>query len=293
MTRITPFHALVAGAAALIAATAGAHPQAKSQERADRERALAGPAVEEQAGAPEGQRPPERRRFQGRGEQGQSDYRFFFQAVRALGSPEAPEDVRLTDDQRGQIREIFGEFHQAIRAYRQEHLGDVGDRREPAHPRRQRVERTERDAPPVADDGEKPRRAERPRRERDVAGTEPGPEPREKRRHERRPPREGPRAHDQAPMEMSDAERERRQEIMKDAPRPGPYITRAWEVLSLKQQEEVRWRMAAALENPEAQTEPQPRRLRREKQERRVERPQQPQRPSDAPANEQPDRKVD
>ncbi|MEZ6242466.1 MAG: hypothetical protein R3B57_05425 [Phycisphaerales bacterium] len=117
--------------------------------------------------------------------------RWYEQELRALGAPDAPEDVRLTADQTTEIRKILDEHRQALRAFFREHREELMQLRRDAGapdvppmdgdaPRRPGQDGTLRqrpgnDAQKPAPEGERPRQGERPGQgQKPGAGEKPG-----------------------------------------------------------------------------------------------------------------------
>lgn len=135
--------------------------------------------------------------------------RVYFGLLREMGEDGAPEEVRPTEEQRGEIRAIVEEFQAAARAFRDEHKEELerlrdaaGEPRRPGGgaPGRGRGAERGADAPPPPEDA-------------------PG----------------GPPAN-----EAQRAARERLRELMAQGPKPDEYYARIWALLSEPQQEYVR-----------------------------------------------------
>lgn len=225
------------GAAATLAVAAWAGPDKAQDNSSKNQDPLSGPKVESrEVPGVDGQFGEGRRDKMRSGERVPT--RMFMGAIRSLESPETPEDLRLTDEQRDEIRDIAEEFRGAMQAFRAEHRDELQALRDEAPGRggqgaRGRADRGQRqgDGPPPNARGQGGPNGRGPR-----GGDAPPPPPPGNGADEGAPP---PRP--------SPEQRERMAEIMKDAPKAEPYHTRMWAVLSEAQQVVVRERLEKAM----------------------------------------------
>lgn len=149
------------------------------------------------------------------------------ETLRSLGSPETPEALRLTEEQKTQLKAIAEEFGSAMRTFRQEHAEELKALREqagrgPGGPRRGRGGPD--GAPPQNAQGQNAEGQDAMQGDAPVQAGKPTPE--------------------------QQAAREKLQELMKQGPNFEEYQTRAWAVLSPDQQALARERLEAKKENP-------------------------------------------
>jgi hypothetical protein len=235
MNRNTLARLLGLGAAAAMAASAWAGPDQAPKGTADKSDPLSGPKVEsrevpgvdDQFGEERGDRMRARERV---------PTRMFLGAIRSLESPETPEDLQLSDEQRDQIRDIAEEFRGAMQAFRAEHREELAALREKAPPgARGRGDgaRRQGDGPPPNQNGQRRGQGPPDGRGPRADNAPPPPAPRGAEAHDGPPPPPPPNAE----------ARERLAELMKDAPKAEPYHTRMWAVLTEAQQVVVRERL--------------------------------------------------
>lgn len=231
MNRKNLVRVLGVGAAALLAGAAWAQPDRGDTMKDGNPDPLSGPKVESrEVPGVDGQ-------F-GEGNRGQrragdrTPTRMFLGAIRSLESAETPEELRLTEEQRLEIREIAEELRAEMQAFRAEHKDEL---QAPVEARKRgKAARGAGGPAPEARAGRGPRG---PR-----AGDAPPP-----------PPAPGGADVDDGaapppPPPGDEKTRERLAEIMRGAPKPEPYHTRIWAVLSEAQQTVVRERLDQAEE---------------------------------------------
>lgn len=257
--------ALSAGTLLAAAAFAGEPGAPCRGEPGARPDPLAGPAVENQAN------PEARRRFAPRERHhhappemvgfGRPDS-VMLNVIREMSAPDAPEDLRLSDEQRRAVRTALTGYHAELKAYMDEHreeLRELGiippEKLRAKHAERMRAAREKQagdERGPAPEKGEVRRRGPRAEGAPEVG-------PRRRGNAEGRPQHERPR-----PPRLDEAGRARVKEIMEGAPKPDAYLPQVVEVLNARQQEELRWRLARALEDPQGAAED----ARRERRER-------------------------
>lgn len=178
---------------------------------------------------------------------GRTNSRAIMQTLGTLGDPETPDDLRLTDDQREQIRAIADEFRDQMREFREQHKDEFEKLRDAAG----RPERGPREGR-----GQRggPDRDDRAPRDRDDNDMRAGPQNADAQRDDNAPPpprqREGrrgpgPRPERDEPSADQKAARQQLRDLMSKGPKIEDFQARLWDVLTPAQRELANQRLEA------------------------------------------------
>jgi hypothetical protein len=182
---------------------------------------------------------------------GRTNSRAIMQTLGSLGDPETPDDLRLTDDQREQIRAIADEFRDQMREFREQHKDEFEKLRGAGRPDRGPREGRGQRRGPDRDD-----RAPRDRDDNDMrAGPRnAGPQNADAQRDDNAPPPPrqrgerpgpGPRGERDEASPDQKAARQQMRDLMSKGPKIEDFQARLWDVLTPAQRELANQRLEA------------------------------------------------